>query len=67
MGSCCPTPKNHSRPKSCAKSHKMPRAVLKNEDGPTVVEYVVMLALIVVVCTVPISDLGNTASQTFTG
>jgi pilus assembly protein Flp/PilA len=38
---------------------------LKNEDGPTAVEYAVMLALIVVVCIAAISTLGTTASQIF--
>jgi len=39
---------------------------LKNEDGPTAVEYAVMLALIIVVCIAAISALGSNASNTFT-
>ena len=39
---------------------------LKNEDGPTAVEYAVMLALIIVVCIVAISVLGSNANSTFT-
>jgi pilus assembly protein Flp/PilA len=39
---------------------------LKNEDGPTAVEYAVMLALIIVVCISAISALGSNASNTFT-
>src|SRR5689334_1354109 len=39
---------------------------LKNEDGPTAVEYAVMLALIIVVCIVAISTLGSNANTTFT-
>jgi pilus assembly protein Flp/PilA len=39
---------------------------LKKEDGPTAVEYAVMLALIIVVCLIAIQSLGNTTSQTFT-
>jgi len=39
---------------------------LKNEDGPTAVEYAVMLALIIVVCITAISALGSNASNTFT-
>lgn len=35
------------------------------EDGPTAVEYAVMLALIVVVCLVAISAIGTNASTTF--
>jgi pilus assembly protein Flp/PilA len=38
---------------------------LKNEDGPTAVEYAVMLALIIVVCITAITTLGNNASVTF--
>jgi pilus assembly protein Flp/PilA len=40
-------------------------AFLKNEDGPTAVEYAVMLALIIVVCIAAISSLGSSASNTF--
>jgi len=39
---------------------------LKNEDGPTAVEYAVMLALIIVVCIGAVSALGSNASNTFT-
>jgi pilus assembly protein Flp/PilA len=38
---------------------------LKAEDGPTAVEYAVMLALIVVVCLLSMSALGSNANQTF--
>jgi len=38
---------------------------LKREDGPTAVEYAIMLALIVVVCIAAISALGSNASNTF--
>lgn len=38
---------------------------LRKEDGPTAVEYAVMLALIIVVCIVAITALGQNASQTF--
>jgi pilus assembly protein Flp/PilA len=41
------------------------RDFLKNEDGPTAVEYAVMLALIIVVCIAAISALGSNASSTF--
>ena len=40
-------------------------AFLKKEDGPTAVEYAVMLALIIVVCIAAISALGSNASNTF--
>jgi pilus assembly protein Flp/PilA len=39
----------------------------KREDGPTAVEYAVMLALIVVVCIGAITTLGSNAKATFTG
>jgi pilus assembly protein Flp/PilA len=35
------------------------------EDGPTAVEYAVMLALIVIVCLTAISAIGTKASATF--
>ena len=38
---------------------------LKNEDGPTAVEYAVMLALIIVVCMTAITALGTNANNTF--
>jgi pilus assembly protein Flp/PilA len=38
---------------------------LKREDGPTAVEYAVMLALIIVVCIAAISALGSNAEGTF--
>jgi pilus assembly protein Flp/PilA len=38
---------------------------LKNEDGPTAVEYAVMLALIIVVCITAITTLGSNANATF--
>jgi pilus assembly protein Flp/PilA len=39
---------------------------VKAEDGPTAVEYAVMLALIIVVCLVAITALGSNANATFT-
>ena len=38
---------------------------LQAEDGPTAVEYAVMLALIIVVCISAITLLGNNAKATF--
>ena len=38
---------------------------LKREDGPTAVEYSIMLALIVVVCLTAIGTLGTQANDTF--
>ena len=38
---------------------------LVSEDGPTAVEYAVMLALIVIVCLTAIQAIGSNASATF--
>ena len=40
---------------------------LTSEDGPTAVEYAVMLALILVVCIGAVTLIGENASATFTG
>ncbi len=39
--------------------------LLVSEDGPTAVEYAVMLALIVVVCLAAIGSIGTNAKTTF--
>jgi pilus assembly protein Flp/PilA len=41
------------------------RRFLVSEDGPTAVEYAVMLALIIVVCLVSIQAIGTNANATF--
>jgi len=41
------------------------RRFLTSEDGPTAVEYAVMLALIVIVCLVSIQAVGSNANATF--
>ncbi len=41
------------------------RNFLAKEDGPTAVEYAVMLALIIVVCIAAIGALGSNSSNTF--
>ena len=38
---------------------------LKDDEGPTAVEYAVMLALIIVVCITAITTLGSNANNTF--
>ena len=38
---------------------------LVSEDGPTAVEYAVMLALIVIVCLTAITAIGTNANSTF--
>ena len=39
---------------------------LRGEDGPTVTEYAVMLALIIVVCIAAITLIGNKVKAMFT-
>ena len=39
--------------------------VYRSEDGPTVVEYALMLALTIIVCLTAISALGTKANNTF--
>jgi len=41
------------------------RTFLVADDGPTAVEYAVMLALIVIVCLTAISTVGTNAKSTF--
>jgi pilus assembly protein Flp/PilA len=38
---------------------------IKDEEGPTAVEYAIMLALILVVCLIAISNIGAASSATF--
>ena len=38
---------------------------MKREDGPTAVEYAVMLALIIVVCIAAITAIGTNTNNTF--
>ena len=42
------------------------RNFLVSEDGPTAVEYAVMLALIIVVCLAAVSTVGTRANEKFT-
>jgi pilus assembly protein Flp/PilA len=42
------------------------RSFVSSQDGPTAVEYAVMLALIVVVCLAAIKTVGTNAKTTFT-
>jgi pilus assembly protein Flp/PilA len=39
---------------------------LKAEDGPTAVEYAIMLALIVIVCLAAITQVGTATNSAFT-
>lgn len=45
---------------------KQVRSFVRSEDGPTAVEYAVMLALIVVVCLTTIRAVGTNANAAFT-
>ncbi len=47
-------------------SFKKLKQFLVSEDGPTAVEYAVMLALIIIVCLVSIQSLGTNTKTTFT-
>ncbi len=38
---------------------------MKSEDGPTAVEYAIMLALIVIVCLTAIQAVGSAANSAF--
>jgi pilus assembly protein Flp/PilA len=49
-----------------ARLHSQVARFLTSEDGPTAVEYAVMLALIVVVCITAITALGSSSNATFT-
>jgi len=44
---------------------KSVKRFLASEDGPTAVEYAVMLALIIVVCLTAIQAVGTNAQSTF--
>lgn len=44
---------------------KKVRRFLATEDGPTAVEYAVMLSLIVIVCLTAITSIGSKASSVF--
>jgi pilus assembly protein Flp/PilA len=39
---------------------------LRDEDGPTAVEYALMLALIIVVCVAAVTTLGSNSANTYT-
>jgi pilus assembly protein Flp/PilA len=44
---------------------KCVKTFLQSEDGPTAVEYAVMLALIVIVCLTAIQAIGTNANSKF--
>ena len=60
------TPKYLSEGKTMKNFASKIKRFLKSEDGPTAVEYAVMLSLIIVVCITAVTSLGKKASTTFT-
>jgi pilus assembly protein Flp/PilA len=48
-----------------SKVHEVIGNFLKKEDGPTAVEYAVMLALIIVVCLAAVQIIGQNANSAF--
>ena len=44
---------------------KKTMSFLRSEEGPTAAEYAVMLALIVVLCFVAVTSIGNKAKATY--
>jgi pilus assembly protein Flp/PilA len=61
-------PKDNASPREESLMKKFAQSIvefLKEEDGPTAVEYAVMLALIVVVCLTAITSVGTAASAKF--
>jgi pilus assembly protein Flp/PilA len=51
--------------KGMVRLHTAVANFLRNEDGPTAVEYAVMLALIIVVCIASVTALGSNSNNTF--
>src|SRR5262249_24077355 len=61
----CPSPWNSKEGRTMKKFTQQLVNFVTCEDGPTAVEYAVMLALIMVVCIGAIGVLGNNANGTF--
>jgi pilus assembly protein Flp/PilA len=55
----------NTKGKSMLRFTSLVKRFLRDEDGPTAVEYAVMLALIVVVCIAAITALGTAANNSF--
>jgi len=60
-----PGPPNRERPMVMRKWLERAARFVRGEDGPTAVEYAVMLALIIVVCLIAITALGTNVNKTF--
>jgi len=52
-------------PRTASSIHHSLVRFLRSEDGPTAVEYAVMLALIVVVCLTAVRAIGTNAAAKF--
>jgi pilus assembly protein Flp/PilA len=61
----CPDPGSNVRGFTMTKFANSVKKFLVSEDGPTAVEYAVMLALIVVVCLASVSAVGSIANARF--
>jgi pilus assembly protein Flp/PilA len=61
----CPSRDYIQRGSGMTKFANSIKKFIVSEDGPTAVEYAVMLALIVVVCLAAISTLGESANSKF--
>ena len=64
----CSREEGPTRPEELKAVKNLIRCVEKfmvSEDGPTAVEYAVMLALILVACVTIVSSLGTSVSSTF--
>jgi pilus assembly protein Flp/PilA len=62
----CPT-QNRPLTAECRRSSLIAKLLrfVKSEDGPTAVEYAVMLALIVIVCLTAVTSVGTQAAAKF--
>jgi len=61
----CPDQGSNVRDIEMTKFANSIRKFLVSEDGPTAVEYAVMLALIIVVCLASVSAVGSNANARF--
>ena len=64
-GSCCHSPLISMGIIEMLKFANSVKKFIVSEDGPTAVEYAVMLALIIVVCLAAISTIGGAANSKF--
>lgn len=64
-GTTSTTPTRRKLEATMSSSIAKVRRFLRREDGPTAVEYAVMLALIIVVCLAAVQTIGKNASSTF--